>query len=59
MFRTMFPNDFQFEGSRALVLALSGKLPEDELAICIAAALTYHLGKRAKSAPQRWRIQVR
>lgn len=47
MFRTMFPNDFRFEGNRALVIELSGKLPEDELAICIAAALTYHLMKRS------------
>lgn len=46
MFRTLFPQDFRFEGNRALVLMLSSKLPEDELAVCIAAALTYHLKKR-------------
>jgi hypothetical protein len=43
MFRTMFPNDFRFEGNRALVLQLTGKVPNGELAVCIAAALTYHL----------------
>lgn len=41
-FRTMFPNDFQFEGNRALVFELSQKPPKKELAWCIAAALTYH-----------------
>ncbi|MDZ7937864.1 MAG: DUF1801 domain-containing protein [Rhodoferax sp.] len=46
MFKTMFPNDFTFEGNRALVLALSRKLPADELTVCIAAALTYHVKQR-------------
>lgn len=41
-FRTMFPNDFQFEGNRALVFDLTSKLPQKELIWCIAAALTYH-----------------
>jgi hypothetical protein len=45
MFRTMFPNDFRFEGNRALVLALGHKVPADELAVCISAALTYHRNK--------------
>ena len=51
VFRTLFPKDFTFEGNRALVLTLTGNMPEDELAFCIAAALTYHLkgceGRRA------------
>jgi hypothetical protein len=41
-FRTMFPNDFQFEGNRALVFERGRKLPKKELAWCITAALTYH-----------------
>jgi hypothetical protein len=45
MFRTMFPNDFRFEGNRALVLALDNKVPTDELVVCISAALTYHRNK--------------
>ena len=49
MFRTMFPNDFRFEGNRALVLALTSKVPEDELAVCIGAALTYHRNKRTRT----------
>ncbi len=46
MFKTLFPKDFGFDGNRALILPLSDTLPQDELAICIAAALTYHLKKR-------------
>ncbi|APW42079.1 DUF1801 domain-containing protein [Rhodoferax saidenbachensis] len=46
IFRTLFPQDFRFEGNRALVLALSSKAPEEELAFCIAAALIYRLKKR-------------
>jgi hypothetical protein len=41
-FRSMFPNDFRFEGNRALVLPLDRPVPKDALALCIAAALTYH-----------------
>jgi hypothetical protein len=45
-FRTLFPKDFMFEGNRALVFKLGERLPEDTLALCIAASLTYHLNKR-------------
>ena len=41
-FRTMFPNDFRFEGNRAIVFELPEMVPVEELAWCIAAALTYH-----------------
>ena len=41
-FRTLFPNDFEFEGNRAIIFAVAGRLPKRELAWCIAAALTYH-----------------
>ena len=46
-FRTMFPNDFRFEGNRALVFLLEDKIPQDSLSFCIAASLTYHLKKRS------------
>jgi len=46
-FRTMFPNDFVFEGNRALVLHVGGVAPQDSLALCIEASLTYHVRKRA------------
>jgi Domain of unknown function (DU1801) len=51
-FRTMFPNDFKFEGNRALVLQLDGPLPKDSVALCVAASLTYHVkpSKVGKSA---------
>lgn len=45
-FRMMFPHDFTFEGNRALVFSLDDEIPQDLLAICIAASLTYHLKKR-------------
>jgi hypothetical protein len=41
-FRTLFPNDFQFDGNRALIFRLSESIPEDALKHCIGAALTYH-----------------
>jgi hypothetical protein len=46
-FRQMFPNDFRFEGNRALVFDVGEKLPRDALAMCIEAALTYHARKRS------------
>lgn len=42
-FRTMFPDEFIFEGNRALVLDVDDEVPIDSLSLCIAAALTYHL----------------
>lgn len=41
-FRSLFPNDFGFEGSRALVFEEADSVPTDALAHCIAMALTYH-----------------
>jgi uncharacterized protein YdhG (YjbR/CyaY superfamily) len=41
-FRTLFPNDFRFEGQRALVFHASDTIPRDALQVCIATALTYH-----------------
>jgi hypothetical protein len=44
-FRTLFPDDFKFEGNRALIFPLEGELPVDSLSMCVAASLTYHLHK--------------
>ena len=44
-FRQMFPNDFRFEGNRALVLDLKQRLPVDSLSLCMAASFTYHLNR--------------
>jgi hypothetical protein len=46
-FRAMFGNEFNFEGNRAVVFQVGDTPPADALALCIAAALTYHLNKRA------------
>lgn len=48
-FRTMFPNDFAFEGNRALVLELEQRVPEDALTYCIEASLVYHAAKKTAS----------
>jgi Domain of unknown function (DU1801) len=47
-FRTLFPDEFQFEGNRAIVFELSAPLQRDTLSLCIAEALTYHLRKRTR-----------
>lgn len=41
-FRTLYPDDFEFEGKRALVFEAGRKLPERPLRHCIALALTHH-----------------
>jgi len=52
-FRSMFPNDFQFEGNRALVFGLRDRIPKDSLSLCIAASLTYHLSKKTAEVSYR------
>ncbi len=49
-FRSLFPDALRFERDRAIVFDASDAVPADALAICIAAALTYHRNK--KSAPR-------
>lgn len=50
-FRTLFPGEFRFEGNRAIVFDVADPqaeaVPADSLALCIAAALTYHRSKRS------------
>ena len=45
-FRTLYPDKFNFEGTRAIIFRLDEKVPEIELKKCIAAALTYHKVKQ-------------
>jgi hypothetical protein len=53
-FRSLFPNDFQFEGNRAIHFRAEDTAPEDALRFCIAAALTHHLGStKARVRPPR------
>ena len=44
-FRVTFPNEFRFEGKRAIVFKESEPMPTGSLAFCIAAALSYHRTK--------------
>lgn len=51
-FKTLFPDEFIYEGNRAIVFKASEPVPTDALAFCIAAALTYHRnGKRRGTQP--------
>jgi len=47
-FRQIYPEDLKYEGNRAIVFAVTKKIPEDILRHCIALALTYHLHKIRK-----------
>tara|TARA_R110002012_G_scaffold289175_1_gene482134 strand:+ start:181 stop:591 length:411 start_codon:yes stop_codon:yes gene_type:complete len=42
-FRSLFPDDFQYEGNRAVHFKEAAPLPLDPLRLLIRSALTYHL----------------
>ena len=42
-FRAIFPDDFRYEGNRAVHFAAEQAAPLDKLALLVARALTYHL----------------
>lgn len=44
-FRTLFPDDFTFDGNRSLVFNEDEPVPVKQLSVCIAMALTSHLSK--------------
>jgi hypothetical protein len=44
-FRTLFPDEFKFQGNRAIVFDDDEVVPKDAVCFCIAAALTYHRDK--------------
>jgi len=46
-YRTLAGDALRFEGNRAIAIDRKGALPKNALALCIDAALTYHLKKRA------------
>lgn len=51
-FKKLFPGEFSYEGNRAIVFQESELVPEDALAFCVAAALTYHrTGKARRAGP--------
>ena len=45
-FRSMFPDDFVYEGNRAIHFDAGEALPLDKLRLLIHGALTYHLRRR-------------
>ena len=44
-FKVVYKNIFAFEGKRAIVFLINGKIPKDELKNCIKVGLTYHMVK--------------
>ena len=46
-FQTLFPQDFRYDGTRAVLFRALDDLDADKLTLLIARALTYHL----KSVP--------
>lgn len=47
-FRAHFADDFTFEGNRALLLPATAPLRATPLALCLRAALTYHLAQNRR-----------
>ena len=47
-FRELYPDEFRFDGKRALIFTVNDKIPADALQHCISLALTYH---RVKHLP--------
>ncbi|MGO4524518.1 DUF1801 domain-containing protein [Microvirga sp. 2MCAF35] len=41
-FRQLYPNDFTFQGNRALIFTVGHDFPVDPFRHCVAMALTYH-----------------
>ena len=41
-FKTIYKDQFEFEGNRAIVFKLDDEIPEKELKHCISMALNYH-----------------
>ncbi len=48
-FRQLYPQDFSFEGNRALIVPLAQPIPSEALKHCFGLALTYHSGQRRKT----------
>ncbi len=44
-YRHLYPDDFTFEGQRALIFRTGAAVPQAALKHCIALALTYHRAK--------------
>lgn len=44
-FRALYPNEFCYEGNRAIVFAKNEEFPREKLEHCVLLALTYHSWK--------------
>ncbi len=44
-FKTLFPDEFEYQGNRAIVFSLEHAIAEDELRFCVSMALRYHVDK--------------
>jgi Domain of unknown function (DU1801) len=51
-FRSLFPQDFKFEGNRAIIFETEEAVHWDALRFCIAAALTHHKSGGHRSSHQ-------
>lgn len=47
-FRQIYPDEFSYEGNRAIVFNKNENIPINELKHCISLALTYHLNKKSR-----------
>lgn len=47
-FRERFPDAFDYQGYRAILLGPSGALPAAALKVCLAMALTYHRRRKVR-----------
>ena len=41
-FKEIYPQEFNYEGKRALIFSLDDELPEKELKHCVKLSLSYH-----------------
>ena len=47
-FRDIYPDQFFYDGNRAIILSVADPVPVDALKHCISLCLTYHLNKKAR-----------
>jgi len=47
-FRQLYPQEFCFEGNRALIVPINQPIPTEALKHCFGLALTYHSAQRRK-----------
>ena len=48
-FRELFSEYFEFDGNRAIVFNEEDDVPIEQLSLCIAMALTYHLDTKGRA----------